>query len=339
MPEDRSAGSHSSDLPARVAPAAAGSVTLAHIQAARARLAPYLPLTPLFSAGAIGKLCGGDVRLKAENLQRTGSFKARGALNAVVQLEPAVQARGVVTLSAGNHGQALAFAAGMAGVRCTVFMAEGAVPIKVAAIRGYGAEVEFSPTIHEAVARMERRRQETGAVFVSPFADPEIIAGQGVVGLELLEQWPDVEQIVVPVGGGGLLAGIAVAVKTQRPEVRIVGVEPEGACAVHQSLRTGEVVHLTSVRTVADGLAAPYAAALPMEIIRQWVDDVILVADDEIPSAMRLLLSRAKLLVEPAGAVGLAVLLTGKAGVAIGSRTALVLSGGNIDLDRLTAMI
>lgn len=314
-------------------------VTLPDIAAARLRIAPHVWRTPLFPSGALGRMTGLDLRLKAENLQRTGSFKPRGAVNAVLQLGDAERARGVVTFSAGNHGGGLAYAARIAGIRCTVFMAANAVPTKVEAIRGYGAETRFGETIAEAFAMMERFREESDAVFVSPFADPPIIAGQGSVGMEILEDFPDVEQIVVAIGGGGLLAGIALAVKAIRPEVRIVGVEPEGSAVMRQSLLEGKPARLEQSQTIADGLAAPFTSPLPFSIVQRCVDDVVLVTDDEIVEAMRLLLSRCKMLVEPAGAASVAALLTGKAAVPHGAKTVAVLSGGNVALDRLKGLL
>jgi threonine dehydratase len=218
-------------------------------------------------------------------------------------------------------------------------MAQNAVPAKVEAIRGYGAEIRFGADITDAFQAMEAFCKETGAVFVSPFADPAVIAGQGTVGLEILEDDVLVEQIVVPVGGGGLIAGIALAVKALRPDVRIVGVEPEGSPAVLRALEAGKPVRLERSSTIADGLAAPFTADLPLAIIRRDVDDIVLVTDDEIVAALRVVLERTKLLVEPAGAAAVAALMAGKAGAPVGARTVAVLSGGNIDLDRLKSLL
>jgi len=316
-----------------------GAPGLADIYAAKIRIAPYLWQTPLFTSGTLSRMTGTNLRLKAENLQRTGSFKTRGAINAVLRLSAEQRARGVVSFSAGNHGQALAYAARLAGVRCTIFMAESAVPVKVEAIRGYGAETKFGPTIQEAFASMERFSAETGAIFVSPFAAPDVIAGQGTVGLEILEEFPEVEQIVVAVGGGGLISGIAQAVKAIRPEVRIVGVEPEHSSAMWQALRVGEPLRIERNETIADGLAAPFTTELPLAIVQHYVDDIVLLTDDEILSAMRLILSRCKQLVEPAGAAATAALLTNKAAAQHGANTVAILSGGNIDLERLKGML
>jgi len=317
----------------------ARSVSLADVLAARDRIAAHVHHTPLLGTATLGRLTGTSLALKAENLQRTGSFKARGALNAVLQLSPEQRARGIVTLSAGNHGQGLAYAAAMVGVRCVVFMPSTAVSTKVDAIRGYGAEARFAPSMAEIFAAMEAYRASHGLHFVHPFADPAIIAGQGTVGLEILDDCPEVEAIVVCVGGGGLLAGIALAVKAQRPEVRIVGVEPQGAAAVHRSLAVGRPVTLERIETIADGLAAPFAAALTQAIIERHVDDVVLVGDDEIVTALRLILERTKLLVEPAGAAAVAALLSGKAGLPQGTRSVATLSGGNVDRETLKRLL
>lgn len=309
------------------------------VREAARRIAGLVHHTPLFGSRSLSQRTGTDLRLKAENLQRTGSFKPRGAFNAILQLPAEARARGVVTFSAGNHGQALAFAAGQMGVRCTVYMAQNAVPAKVEAIRGYGAEIRFGADINDAFHAMEAFRQETGAVFVSPFADPAVIAGQGTVGLEILEDDPGVEQIVVPVGGGGLIAGIALAVKAMRPDVRVIGVEPEGSPAVLRAVEAGAPVRLERNTTIADGLAAPFTAELPLAIIRRDVDDLVLVTDEEIVAALRLILERTKLLVEPAGAAAVAALMTGKAAVPHGARAVAVLSGGNIDSERLKGLL
>jgi threonine dehydratase len=284
-------------------------------------------------------LIGTKLDLKAENLQRTGAFKARGALNAVLSLSAEQRKRGVITLSAGNHGQGLAYAAQIAGIRCVVFMPENAVPTKVAAVKEYGAEARFAPSMETVFAAMDEYRNAHGLHYVHPFGDPDIIAGQGTVGLEIMEDSPEVDTIAVCVGGGGLLAGIAVAAKALNPAVRIVGVEPEGAPAVTRSLIAGYPVTIEKITTVADGLAAPFAAPTSQRLIERLVDDVVIVTDDEILDAMRLLLERTKLLVEPAGAAATAALLTGKAGVKPGSRVVATLSGGNVDFEKLKRLL
>jgi threonine dehydratase len=315
------------------------SITLETIEQARDRIAPYVHWTPVFPSATLSAATGTRLFLKAENLQKTGAFKARGAVNAVAQLTPEQRSAGVLTFSAGNHGQGLAYAARQFGVSCTVFMTESAVPTKVAAIQGYGATTRQFPTIQQAMAEMERVQEQTGATFISPFADEAVIAGQATIGLEVLEQVEDLEQIVIPVGGGGMLSGVALAMKMLRPEVRIVGVEPVGAPTMTRALEAGKPVMLESVDTFADGLTAPYTGELNLAIARELVDDIVLVTDDEIATALRLILDRAKLLVEGAAAAGVAALLTGKAGVDTGAVTVAILSGGNIDLVRLKGIL
>ena len=315
------------------------SVSLDDVRSASDRIAPYIHRTPLFDSATLSRLTGARLGLKAENLQRTGAFKARGALNAVLRLSPEQRERGVVTLSAGNHGQGLAYAAQLAGVRCVVFMPENAVPTKVAAVKEYGAEARFAPSMETVFAAMDEYREAHGLHYVHPFGDPDIISGQGTVGLEIMEDCPEVDSIAVCVGGGGLLAGIAVAVKGLNPAVRIIGVEPEGAPAVTRSLVAGYPVTIEKITTVADGLAAPFAAPTSQRLIERLVDDVVTVTDDEILSAMRLLLERTKLLVEPAGAAATAAVLTGKAGTVPGSRVVATLSGGNVDFEKLKRLL
>jgi len=225
------------------------------------------------------------------------------------------------------------------GAACTVFMAQNAVPVKVAAIRGSGAQVRQYPTIQEAFGEMETMQRETGAVFVSPFGDPAVIAGQGTAGLEIAEDLPEVEQIIVPVGGGGLICGIAIAMATLRPNARIVGVEPAGAATMAAALNAGSPVRLEQLATLADGLAAPFTSALNLSIVQTYVDDVVIVSDDEIVESMRLILHHSKLLAEPAAAAGVAALVTGKAAVPVGAETAAIITGGNIDLSKLKTLL
>jgi threonine dehydratase len=318
---------------------AALPVTLDDVRAARERIMPHLHRTPSLDSATLSERTGTNIAIKCETFQRTGSFKARGALNALLQLTPEQKERGVITLSAGNHGQGLAFAADKVGTRAVVFMPETAVPAKVDAIRGYGAEAMFAPTMETVFPAMEAYRDAHGLTYVAPFSDPNIIAGQGVVGLEILEDVPDVETIVVPAGGGGLLAGILVAVKSQQPDVRIVGVEPVGANIVTRSRAEGRLVTPEKIDTVADGLAAPFAGEVSQPIIDALVDDMVLVEDDEILKAMRLIIERCKIVVEPAGAAATAALMTGRIPSASGTRTVALLSGGNIDLRKLAQFL
>ncbi|MBA3451058.1 MAG: pyridoxal-phosphate dependent enzyme [Chloroflexia bacterium] len=314
-------------------------VTLEDVRAAAVRIAPYIHRTPIVESRTLSQMTRTRLGLKAENLQRTGAFKARGALNAILRLTQAERDRGVITLSAGNHGQGLAYAAQLAAVHCVVFMPEHAVPTKVAAVKAYGAEAHFAPSMETVFAIMDEYREAHGLHYVHPFGDPDIIAGQGTVGLEILEDSPDVETIAVCVGGGGLLAGIAVAAKAIKPGVRIVGVEPEGAPVVTRSLVAGYPVTIEKITTIADGLAAPFAAPTSQRLIERYVDDVVIVTDDEILVALRLLLERTKMLVEPAGAAATAAFLTGRAGVPPNTRSVATLSGGNIDFENLKRLL
>ena len=277
--------------------------------------------------------------LKCENLQKTGSFKPRGALNKVLGLPDSARRRGVVTVSAGNHAQALAWAARTANVSATVVMPAQASQAKAEASAAYGAEVIRHGSTFEAFERAQALASERGLVLVHPFDDEEIMAGAGTAGLEILEQAAAVDVIVVPIGGGGLIGGIAAAVKARQPEVRVFGVEPHGAAAMRASLDAGRALRLESVSTIADGLAAPMAGTLNYDVVRRYVDDVVLVSDDEIASAVGALLSRTKLLAEPAGAAAVAAILSGKLPLRGGEHVVAVVSGGNVDLARLKEML
>jgi len=313
--------------------------TLEQISSARERISHHIHVTPVTSAQLLGKEAGVTLFLKCENLQKTGSFKPRGALNKVLQLDEASRQRGVVTVSAGNHAQALAWAARVADVRATVVMPLAASQAKADASAGYGAQVIRHGTAFDAFEHAQSLAAERGLVFVHPFDDQDIIAGAATTGLEILEQTADVDALVVPVGGGGLIAGIAAAIKQLRPTVRVYGVEPEGAAAMRSSLDSGRPVRLQAVDTIADGLAAPMAGALTYEVVRRFVDDVALVSDDEIAAAVRALLQRTKLLAEPAGAAGVAAILNGRLPLRGGARVLAVVSGGNVDLARLKALL
>ncbi len=271
--------------------------------------------------------------LKAELFQRTGSFKPRGMLAKVASLSPEEKARGVVTWSAGNAAQGAAFAAAQEGIACRVFMWASANPLKVAATRGYGAEVDLDADgPAEAHARVVEHVDRTGQVFVHPFDDPVLQAGHGTIGLEIVEDVPDVDAIVVPVSGGGLIAGIASAV-----DCRVIGVEPERAATLSAALEAGAPVRIEP-RSIADGLNAPFTGEGTLAVCRERVDEVVLVSDEEIADAMRFLYLRAKLACEPAGAAAVAALLTGKAGIEPGAPVVAVVSGGNAD-PRITAGI
>ena len=309
---------------------AAAGVTLDDVRAARELLRGVILDTPVQGSRPLSERVGGPVWLKCENLQRAGSFKIRGAYTRISRLTPDEAARGVVAASAGNHAQGVALAASLLGIRATVFMPEGAPIPKVEATRAYGADVRFhGHTVDQALVAAQAFSDETGAVFVHPFDHKDIVAGAGTTGLEILEQVPDVKTVVVGCGGGGLLAGIAVAVKALRPEVRIIGVQAEDAAAYPASLDAGKPVALESMATMADGIAVGCPGGLPFEIVRDFVDDVLTVSEESLSRALLLCLERAKLVVEPAGAAGVAAILNEP--TVFEAPVVVVLSGGNID--------
>ena len=313
-------------------------VTLENIEAAAARLAGVIRELPVAGARWLDDRVGGRVHLITENLQRAGSFKIRGAYNRISLLTEEERGRGVVAASAGNHAQGVALAAQLLGVRATVFMPEGATIPKVQATLAYGADVRFAgSTIDEALMAAMAYGDETGAVLIHPFDHRDIVAGQGTLGLEILQKVPDVRTIVVCTGGGGLLAGIATAVKSQRPDVRIVGVQAQDAAAYPGSLAAGHPVALEHMSTMADGIAVGRPGAVPFAIVCDLVDDIETVTEDEISRAVLLLLERAKLLVEPAGAAATAAVLANPR--SFEPPVAVVVSGGNVDSLRLMRII
>jgi threonine dehydratase len=313
-------------------------VALGDVLAARETIAGRLHRTPTFSSAALDELTGARVFLKAELFQRTGSFKPRGVLNSLASLTPEERSRGVIAISAGNHAQAVAYCAAGEGLDALVVMWQGASEQKIAATRAYGAAVDLQATSPaEAFERLEELREERGRTPIHPFDAPATIAGQGTVGLEIAEDVPDVDVVVVPVGGGGLLSGVAVAIKGMRPEARVIGVEPELSTALHSALAAGERVEVEP-KSIADGLSAPHAGRLAIEISQALVDDVVLVSEEEIEEAFRFLYGRAKLAAEPAGAVGVAALQAGKMALESGEKVAVVVSGGNVAA-RTTAAI
>jgi threonine dehydratase len=323
-------------------------VTLDEIIAARERIGGVVHRTPLLSSvtaaawvTAAGAVSIGDGRLylKAEHFQKTGSFKARGMSNRIATLSPEARARGAITLSAGNAGQAYAWAGRAAGVPITVVMPAGAVRSKVDACLGYGARVVLHGAhVGEALAEMERIRDAEGLTYCHPFDDPMVIAGHGTAGLELVEDLPDVDVVVVGVGGGGLISGIAAAVKGQRPGARVYGVEPERSNALSLALEHGEIVQIQP-ESVADGLGAPFAGVWTLAMARRYVDGVILLDDPTILAGLRFMLERGKQLLEPAGAAALAAVLAGKIPIRDGERVAVILSGGNVEIGRLGELL
>ncbi|SED66649.1 L-threonine ammonia-lyase [Streptomyces sp. 2231.1] len=305
-------------------------VTLDDVRGAQKMLSGVARATAMEGSRHLSQLVGAPVHLKCENLQRTGSFKLRGAYVRIAGLLPEERAAGVVAASAGNHAQGVALASSLLGVHATVFMPQGAPLPKVSATREYGAEVRLhGQVVDETLAAAEEYAAETGAVFIHPFDHPDIIAGQGTVGLEILEQCPEVRTVVVGVGGGGLAAGIAVAVKTLRPDVRVVGVQAEGAACYPPSLAAGRPVSLDSPATMADGIKVGRPGEVPFGIVGELVDEVRTVSEDQLSAALLLCLERAKLVVEPAGAAPVAALLAAPDGFE--GPVVAVLSGGNVD--------
>jgi threo-3-hydroxy-L-aspartate ammonia-lyase len=310
-------------------------VTIGGIEAAAERLAPYIHHTPLLGSATLSAMAGCELRIKAEHLQRSGSFKIRGALNKLLTLDPPVRERGVVAFSSGNHAQGVALGARMLGVPATIVMPADAPPVKLAATRGYGATVvtyDRQREDREAIARAIAAEQ--GLTVVPPFDDAAIVAGQGTVGLELTAQWPDVDVVLVPISGGGLIGGIATALKARLPHVRVVGVEPAVADDARRSLAGGSIVRIGVPATVADGLGAGAVGTIPFALMQKYVDEIVTVEEHEIMEAVLLLLTRAKQVIEPSGAVTTAAVL-GKRLPLDGARVAVVASGGNIDLDVL----
>ncbi|MFB0544509.1 MAG: threonine/serine dehydratase [Asgard group archaeon] len=291
--------------------------------------------TPLVTSATLGRRIGAKLHFKAEVFQKTGCFKPRGALNKLHNLTEEEKGRGVITISAGNHAQGLAYASSLLGIKATVIMPQNAVKSKVEATKGYGAEVILHGTHKELMPKCREVQQQRGLTLIHPFDDPFIIAGHGTIGLEILEDLPTVEMVVVPIGGGGLISGIATALKSKKPDVKIIGVEPTGAAAMSKSLQIDEVVHLDEINTVADGLAAPFAGRYTLAHVKEYVDKVVLVSDEEIIAALRLILERCKILTEPSGAASFAALLFDKVVIPRDSHVVCVLSGGNIDISLL----
>jgi len=304
--------------------------SLQDIEVAREALRGVSVYTPMEESRWLSALAGGRVMIKAENLQRTGSFKIRGAYLRMARLSDEEKAHGVVAASAGNHAQGVALAAQMLGIKATVFMPEGAPIPKEKATRAYGAEVVFhGVSIDEGLVAAKRFAAETGAVLIHPFDHVDIVTGQGTCGLEILEQCPDARTVVVPTGGGGFIAGIATAVKALRPEVRVVGVQAEGAAAYVPSLAEGRPVALGSMKTMADGIAVGCPGDVPFRAIQQHVDEMVTVSEESLSRALLMTLERAKLVVEPAGAAAVAALLD--APDRYETPAVVVLSGGNVD--------
>ncbi len=323
-------------------------VGLDRIVAARAAIEGRVHRTPLLTsttaarviAAATGvRLADDRLFMKSEHLQKTGSFKPRGMVAKVLGLTPEEAAAGIITFSAGNAAQGYAYAGAALGVHVTVVMPARAVQSKVEACVGYGAEVILhGDNIAETFAEMERVRDERGLTFCHPFDDPEVIAGYGSIGLELLEDVPDLDVVVVGVGSGGLISGVAAALRETRPSVRVYGVEPEGSTAMSSALAAGHVVPVTPM-SVADGLGAPFAGEWTLAMVRRYVDDVVLIDDSTILAGVRFAAERVKQILEPAGAAGLAALLFGRVPLRSADRVGVVLCGGNVEISRLGELI
>ncbi|HEV2037000.1 MAG TPA: threonine/serine dehydratase [Candidatus Eremiobacteraceae bacterium] len=314
-------------------------ITQLQIDEARAILKGKVHRTPLVPATTIGKQFGAQLYLKCENLQRTGSFKPRGALNKVAHLSAEEKAKGLIAVSAGNHAQGVAYAAQREGLKATIVMPENAPQAKADATRGYGAEVVLFGTIATIFEKAYEIQRECGYTFVHPFDDPYVIAGQATIGMEILEDVPDVDVIAVQIGGGGLLSGIAAAIKLNKPSVRVIGVESASGPAMQLSIQQGKIARITRGATIADGMGAPFVGELTLEHTKHFVDELVTVDDEEIKNAMRWILQRSKLLTEGAGAGGTAAFLSGKVAVKPGAKVVTILSGGNIDFERLKSII
>ena len=315
------------------------ALTLDAIRRARVAIAPHVLRTPLLSSRLLGERSGGAaVHLKAESLQRAGSFKARGAINALLTLSPEVRARGVVTMSAGNAAQAVAWAGQRLGAPVTVVMPETAPKVSVDATGAYGGKIRFARDITELMP-VVLELVASGLHFIHPFDDDTFNAGSGTLALEVLEDLPATDVIVVGIGGGGLVSGIATAACAQRPGIRIIGVEPEGAAGMTLALAAGHPVPLAVVRTIASGLGAPYAGERTLPVVKALVEEVIVLGDRDIAQGTRFLAERARLVVEPAGAAAVGALLAGRVSVRRGETVVAILSGGNLDLARLAEIL
>jgi threonine dehydratase len=314
-------------------------ISLDDVQRARERIGGRLHRTPLFTSATLSKRLDADVRFKAELFQRTGSFKPRGVLNKLATLTDDEKRRGLISISAGNHAQALAYASSLEGLDALVVMWEDASPMKIAAARGYGATVDTeAPDKVAAFERLDQLIEETGRTLVHPYNDPFVMAGQGTVGLELLEDAPEAEVVLVQVGGGGLVSGIATAVKGINPEARVIAVEPERSPALHEGLKAGHVVHVEA-ESEADGLNGPYAGENCIAVCSQLGVESILVSEDELKAGFAFMYGRMKLACELAGAATAAALLSGNVELESGQTVAAVVSGGNVALKTAAAIL
>ena len=314
------------------------TLSMRDFQAARARIAQHIKRTPLLTSRQLSELTGLDVRLKAELFQRVGSYKIRGPLNKFALMPEDEKRRGVVCSSAGNHAQGVALAAKIHGIRAVVCMAENATPAKIAATKAYGAEVVLHGTIwDEADEKAKELVRTQGLTYVHPFDDEQLIAGQGTLGLEIVEDWPEVDAVVVPIGGGGLISGISMAVKSFDEKIRVIGVESSDGPAMKKSIEAG---HLETIdcRTIIDGLRVRRVGEINFSVVQRFVDEIVALPDREIFDAMIWIMERCKLVVEGAAAAPVAALLAGLVKLPVGSHVAAVLSGGNVNLDQLRGL-
>ena len=321
------------DTTAETTHEASASVTIADVWQAHKFLKPLIHHTPLTHSRTLSEMTGADIYLKCEHMQRSGAFKVRGAGYKMSRLTQEQYQAGVIAASAGNHAQGVAIAASQHHIPCTIFMPENAPLAKVTATQSYGAEVVlYGPTYDDAYQRCCEVQQETGATFIPAFDDPDIIAGQGTLGLEMLTDLPEADAIVVPVGGGGLISGIAIAARALKPDITIIGVQAAGAASCRASLKTGMLETLPTISTIADGIAVKRPGEFTFPIIQRLVDDVVAVNDEAIINAVLLLMERCKMMIEGAGAAGLAALLSGAVDLK-GKKVLVPLTGGNIDIN------
>src|SRR5215831_10047853 len=311
------------------------TLSMRDFQAARARIAQHIKRTPLLTSRQLSEQSGYDIRLKAEMFQRVGSYKIRGPLNKFALMPEDEKRRGVVCSSAGNHAQGVALAAQIHGIRAVVCMAQNATPAKIAATKAYGAEVVLHGSIwDEANEKAKELVRTQGLTYVHPFDDAELIAGQGTLGLEIATDWPEVEAVIVPIGGGGLISGVSMAVKSHNPKIRVIGVESSDGPAMKQSIEAGSLQTI-DCRTIIDGLRVRRVGEINFSVVQRFVDDIVALPDREIFDGMLWTMERCKLVVEGAAAAPVAALLRRLVALPVGTRVAAVLSGGNLNLDRL----
>lgn len=309
--------------------------TLNEIHDARRVIHGQVHRTPVLSASVLGEMVGVNLFLKCEQFQKTGSFKPRGALNTLAHLSDEEKARGLVSASAGNHAQGLAYAARAYGAQATIVMPADAAQAKVNAVRGYGGKIVFAESVNTMFEKMLELQREHDYTIAHPFDNPYVIAGQGTIGLEILEDVPDADYVFVPIGGGGLISGIAMALKESNPRVKVIGVESVAGGAYYASRQAGENTRVVCSQSIAGGIICPMIGENNYPLMEKYVDDVVLVNDDEIKAAIRLILERCKMMVEGAGAAATAAVLTKKVALPKNARVVAVLSGGNVDLEKL----